>query len=305
MTPTTADGSGPTTTWQTVVGSPRQAIATDKGRFYVWPPDPLEGLDVERFISVTNAMDKGIPKPAITRWLQYGCSTFAVDNLELVQQTVKADNGRKAAIDLIAQAPYRESEKALALGSLIHDICECMVLGSPLPAYDPKHEGFVDAFKAFVHDFEVEFEMTEATVYNRTYGYGGTLDFIATIPGYGRVLGDYKTTKPNFKTGHGIYPETALQLNAYAAAEFVGLPDGSEAPLPQVDELWGVNLRPDGYKVVPVQYDGSVFRTFLYVLQVAQFVNDGSALVGKPCGPRQLRSDRRPVAPPNVSALVD
>ena len=285
------------------MSSPRQAIATDKGRFYVWPPDPLDGIEVERFISVTNGLSTGIPKPAIARWVQYGTSTFAVDNLELVAKTLEAD--RKAAIDLIAQAPYRESERAMALGSLIHDICEAMVLGTALPKYDPKHEGFVDAFKAFVHDFEVEFEMTEATVYNRTYRYAGTCDFLARVPGYGLVLGDYKTTKPNARTGHGIYPETALQLSAYRHAEFVGLPDGSEAPMPEVDVCWGVNLRPDGYRVVPVQADEDVFRTFLYALEVAQFVNDGSALVGQPCGPVVLRSDRRPTAPANVSALVD
>lgn len=287
------------------MSGPRQAIATDKGRFYTWPPDPLGSLtadETERFISVTNALSTGIPKAAITRWIQYGTSRFAVQNLKLVADTAKVDE--KAAIDMIAQAPYRESEKAMALGSLIHDICEAMVLGTALPVYDPKHEGFVNAFKAFVYDFEVEFEMTEATVYNRSCRYAGTLDFIATIPGYGRVLGDYKTTKPNFKTGHGIYPETALQLSAYRFSEFVGLPDGSEAPMPEVDVCLGVNLRPEGYKVVPLQADEDVFRTFLYALEIAQFVNDGTALVGQPCGPKQLRSDRRPAMPVHTG-LVD
>ena len=305
--PTTGPAPPPTTTWQTAVGSPRQAISTNKGRFYTWPPDPLANVDVEKFISVTNALSSGIPKPAIARWVQYGTSTFAVENMELVAQTLKAPNGKKAAIDMIANAPYRESEKAMNLGSLIHDCCEAIVLGSPLPAAanDPASRPFVDAFKQFVNDFEPSFEATEATVYSRQYRYAGTFDFIATIPGYGRVLGDYKTTKPNFKTGHGIYPETALQLSAYRHAEFVGMPDGTEVPVPDVDVCWGVNLRPEGYKVIPLQADEDVFRTFLYALEIAQFVNDGSALVGDPCGPRHLRSDRRPVAAPAISALVD
>ena len=286
------------------VSSPRQAISTAKGRFYTWPPDPLANVEVERFISVTNALSQGIPKPAIARWVQYGTSTFAVDNLDLVAQTVKAPNGRKAAIDMIAQAPYRESEKAMALGTLIHDHCEAMVLGTSGPAIPPEHEGFVRAFDQFVNDFQPDFEMTEATVYNRTYRYAGTLDFIARIPGYGLVLGDYKTTKPG-RQGHGIYPETALQLSAYRFAEFIGLPDGTEAEMPPVEACFGVNLRPDGYKVVPLQADEDVFRTFLYALEVAQFVNDGAALVGDPCGPVVLHSARRPTAPANVSALVD
>ena len=285
------------------MASPRQAIATPKGRFYVWPPDPEAGADVEHFISVTNALDKGIPKPAIARWVQYGVANFAVDNVKLVAEAAKAD--RKAAVDMCAQAPYRESERAMAVGTLIHDICEALVLGTPIAEYDPKHEGFVASFRQFVNDFQPEFEMTEASVFNRTYRYAGTCDFIARIPGYGLVLGDYKTTKPNAKTGHGIYPETALQLSAYRHAEFVGLPDGQEHPMPEVDCCLGVNLRPDGYKVVPVQADEDVFRTFLYVLEVAQFVNDGTALVGDPCGPLALRDDRRPTMPPNVAALVE
>lgn len=284
------------------MSSPRQAISTTKGRFYVWPPS---GEDVEQFISVTNALDKGIPKPAIARWLQYGVANFAVDNLSHLAETVKLPQGRKAAVDMCAQAPYRESDAAKGLGSLVHDICEALVLGIELPPYPKQHEGFVAAFRQFVNDFQPSFEMTEASVFNRTYRYAGTCDFIATIPGFGRVLGDYKTTKPNAKTGHGIYPETALQLAAYRYAEFVGLPDGEEHALPDIDCCLAVNLRPDGYKVVPVQADEDVFRTFLYVLEVAQFVNDGEVLVGDPCGPRELRSDRRPTMPPNVAALVD
>ena len=50
-------------------------------------------------------------------------------------------------------------------------------------------------------------------VYSRTFGFAGTLDAICTIAGR-RGLLDIKTGRS------GVYPEVALQLAAYAHADF-------------------------------------------------------------------------------------
>jgi hypothetical protein len=63
------------------------------------------------------------------------------------------------------------------------------------------------------------------------------------------------------------------------------MPDGSEVPMPEVDGCVGVNIRPDGYKVVPVDASELTFRRFLYVAQVAAVVKDGMGLVAKPLAP--------------------
>ena len=159
------------------------------------------------------------------------------------------------------------------------------MLGKPTPDPDPSIAGHAASFRAFLDEWMPEFEMTEATVYSRSESYAGTLDAIAVIPGLGRVLLDYKTS------GSGVYPEAALQLAMYRHAEFVGLPDGSEAPMPQVDGCVVVWVRADGYDVIPVIADEQVFRSALYVREVMRWAEETSkGVIGQPM-PLPKRSD--------------
>ncbi|MBQ1163885.1 hypothetical protein KBZ21_38450, partial [Streptomyces sp. A73] len=78
-------------------------------------------------------------------------------------------------------------------------------------------------------------------VASRTWWYSGTPDVIGDVPDGRRLICDYKSGRS------GIWGETALQLAAYARAEFYLDEHGIEQPIPHVDGGLAVWLRADGY----------------------------------------------------------
>jgi len=180
----------------------------------------------------------------------------------------------QAAIDFLKGSPYRERDRKGNLGTEVHATMEAYVKKQPWPTVSEDAAPYVEQFKKFLDEWAPEFEVAEASVYNRTLKYAGTLDAIAKInyslPGIGAstVLLDYKTT------GSGVYPEAAQQLAAYRFAEFIGMPDGKEAPMPPVDGTAVVWLRPDGYDVVPVVADEKVFRAFRHTIEQFRWMEE-------------------------------
>jgi hypothetical protein len=117
---------------------------------------------------------------------------------------------------------------------------------------------------AFLDEWRVRPVLVETVVAHRRYGYCGTLDLVADVPHLGkRWLLDLKTGRS------GIYPETALQLAAYAHAE-VCIVDGQEQPMVPVDAGAAVHVRADGYDVVPLDIGADVFNTFRHVMWLAR-----------------------------------
>jgi hypothetical protein len=235
------------------MAGPRNATTTNRGRTYLWRD--------ETFDSVTTILSGGIPKPALTNWAAKSVAEYVAANLDEVRAIASKDTA--AAIDLMKGSPWRQRDAAAAQGSDIHAWAEAHVLGKQPPAPPKAHKPYLDGFLRFLDEWQPAYEMSEATVYSRRYGYAGTLDAIATIDG-ARTLIDYKT-------GKGVYGEVALQLAAYRFAEFVGMPNGDEVPVGPVDAAAVLHLTPDGYFLIPVTADEVAFRFFLYAQQVRIF----------------------------------
>lgn len=251
------------------MAGPRNATTNSRGsRYYTW-----QG---ERFWSVTTVIG-ALNKPAIPAWAAKKAAVFAVENTESWLALARTGQTR-AAIDLIKGAPWRERDSAADVGSAVHRAIEAYTLGQPMPKFPEDVAGHMTQFEHFLREFEPKFEMAEATVYHRGHKWAGTTDGVAVIDGK-RVIIDYKTSNPNDRTGHGIYPEVALQLAAYAHAEFVGLPDGTEEPMPPVDEGAAVWIRPDDWAYVPVRVDDEVYTAFRYVIEAFRWQQEVSATV--------------------------
>lgn len=265
--------------------NPKNATTTSRGRTYRWRD--------EQFDSVTTILSGGIPKPALKPWGEKLVATTAVQ-----KKAIWTQMDEDAAIDWLKRAPFRETDKAAVQGSDIHAWAEAYVLGKPVPEPPATQQPYCRAFIQFIRDFRPRYEMTEATVYNRTHGYAGTCDFIAEFDDLGLVLGDYKT-------GKGVYGEVALQLAAYRHAEFVGIAQtGEEHPLPKVDACAVLHLTADGYELIPVEAGEEELQFFLHAQQVRHFTEQRSKeVLGSPL--RVPQPAPRPVAPPNVAALVD
>jgi hypothetical protein len=149
-------------------------------------------------------------------------------------------------------------------GSDTHDAAERHALGLKPDMPDAEAAPYVTGLRRFLDEWQPQIEMTEAVVYSRRYRYAGQLDGIGVFPGLGRVLFDYKT-------GKAVYDEAVLQVCAYRNADFIGLPDGSEVPMPPVDGCVIVRIVPDGYEVVPVATDGPMFEFFVDCVRLHQW----------------------------------
>lgn len=249
---------------------PRNAVMTDRGRFYRWKDDPP-------YRSVTNIIGKGLSKPALPYWAAKSSAQFAVDNMAQIESLI-ASSGKAAAVDLIKGSPWRTRDKAADVGTALHDAAESYAIGRTYTA-TPEVQPYVDAFMAWVAAFEPTFEAAEFTVYSRTRSYAGTGDCIAVIDGE-RWLIDYKTG------ASGPWPEAGLQIAALRYAEFVGLPDGTEGPVPVVDRTGILKVRPEGATLYPIRADELVHRHFLYCAQSAIFADEiAGDVIGAPVGP--------------------
>lgn len=294
---------------------PANAVTSEEGhRWYVFG----EGEHEERFVSVTTALGL-VDKEGLRRWATSLSATAALDQLpKLIRATRTKDCGntwKRCQHDFrvrcatcpceqcmpcvrkwIANRHYYESSRRADEGSRVHDVEEHWVLnGGELRPHDEDVTEYVKQFLQWVADYQLtpdDWEMAEATVISRQYGYAGTLDAIVVFHAdrgelcaqlVARVLGipvsqtaDKSVrllvdTKTREKEEARLYPEHALQQSGYLNAEVVRLRDGREMPLPRADGAAILQVRPDGYLFQPVVTDDRTFGAFLSVLAFAKW----------------------------------
>lgn len=181
-----------------------------------------------------------------------------------------------------------ESARRLDEGTRIHYAIKQWVLTGYWIAVDADIQVYIDSFKAFVAEYGLlptDWELAEARVVNRTYGYAGTLDGALwfhrdrskaafdlldrlTPDGAERVqkaliLVDYKSRE---KEDRAVFNDNPLQLAPYRCAEVLVLADGTELPMLQVDAAAIIQVRPDKTTVELILAEEPEFATFLSVL---------------------------------------
>jgi hypothetical protein len=254
----------------------------DGPRTYPWPPQPPHEMEN---LSVTSAI-KSLNKPFLVGWAAKMSAECAVEDHALIGEMLKKKTGKKAALDYVKQARFRDSEGKADRGTIVHAAIEAYIAGKPVdidavqealeekfvpPGLWKATYGMIDGVMEFLFDYEPEIIWSEATVYSRTHEYAGTADLIARV----RIGDSILPAILDIKTGKAIYNETAMQLTAYARADFVGLDDGKEKPLlpkkyGQIKH--GIAIRPTASgKYEPVNFDltDEVFDKFLACLELA------------------------------------
>lgn len=237
--------------------------STESGRFYTWKD--------EQFWSVTTIIGGGVPKPALIGWAAKYTAEFTAEHIEKIAQMC-ADGEEQDAIAMMKNSRNVYTNNKADLGSRVHAAVEALVLEQDFkPSSDVVP--YMRGFSAWMEDYKPEFEMVEASVFNRERRYAGTLDAIATIAD--------QMTLIDYKSG-GVYPEVALQLAAYRNAEFIGVGE-EELPMPTTEGGAVLHLLPDAYEWIPVRCDGDVFRTFLYAREIHRWQNeDSKSVLGAP-----------------------
>lgn len=282
--------------------SPRNASSVGNKRLY---DDPLTG---EKFWSVTTIIGGGLPKPALLPWGIKSVAEVAVAKRKtLMAMTSECENDGActpgnwcascdAAVRWLKSSPYQQRDKAADLGSKIHEAAEAYKLGKPAPPWPDEIAPTMTQYERWLLALTPAFEQVEQTVYNRTQRYAGTLDAIVrlTLTDVVRQMAvsagwtipedrDHLLIIIDYKSGKAIYPEVGLQLAAYRYAEYMRLPDNTEAPVPVVDGAAALHLLPDTFHFLPIRADEDVFSAFLYARETFRFMEETSkTVVGSP-----------------------
>lgn len=278
---------------------PIRRVDSSRGHTY----KDANGLKVP---GVTTMLNGGIPKPALMNWGPRVTAEYAVDHWdELTQLTPSARLAR------LEKSRYEARDTAANKGTRVHALAEKLVLGDEVPVPDDL-AGHVESYVQFLNDWEPEPVIVEGVVYSHQHGYAGTLDLVADFPagllidaglittaelkhdgGWVRALLDVKTSRS------GIFGETALQLACYRYADTYLDDTGAEQPMPEVQAVFGLHVRADGYDLLPVQAGPVQLREALYAREVGRAVGEHfRGYIGEPLtAPRQLKRRRLEIVP--------
>lgn len=230
----------------------------------VWHPIP----------SVTDAIrliDKSGP---LVGWAKRETAASAIRNLDALV-TMRKEGGPEAAINWLKTIPDYIRDRAADRGTSVHQIAEQIIRGQS-PEIPEELGPYVAAYHGFLREWTPKWVAVEQMVCSLKHGYAGTFDAIAVI-GNERWLLDIKTSA-------GVYAETALQLAAYGAAEFIGRPgDPRKYRVPRATRFGVIHVVPEGAELVPYAVDRGDFAVFLKTLEVRRWTQGkAKTVVGKP-----------------------
>lgn len=213
-------------------------------------------------------LDGAGPIPSVTRvlkvvdksgpligWAKRITAEAAVRNLPMLNQMVTT-GGEQASIDWLKKLADHKRDSAANLGTRVHALAESVARGQAVEMTDEEHP-FVDTYvRDFLTPFAPRFLALEEMVCSLTHGYAGTFDAIAEIAG--------ETWMLDLKTSTGTYAETALQLSAYANADFIARPGSAKRMrVPKVTRYGVIHCRPEQTRLVEYGVDKGTFDAFL------------------------------------------
>lgn len=269
--------------------------------------DPETGEYLRR---VTTILNQGSPKGGLTQWAANITAETAMEHLPyLIRASMHPDQATEAQ-DWLRMAHDRAKEERGGIGTAAHRLIEAHILGTPLPTElteDPEMAPYVDHFKHFVDDWQIEFTASEMVVAHYEEGYAGTLDYHVRSPLLADALdcdpdtdiaGDTKTGGEIDQQSYegypkGVYPAAGIQMAAYRHATHGWTRDGTKFELPRVHGVGIVlHLRPEGYRLYPLRCGDEEFRVFRHMRQVAEWNSRGAkAVIGAALTPHKTRKE--------------
>lgn len=218
-------------------------------------------LDGRRVTGVTTLINGGMPKPKLIDWAAREVAEYVADNPDDVD-TLRA-RGRDRLVDFLKTRHEAVRNAAATRGTSIHTLAEELVAGHEVDVPE-ELAGHVESCARFLDDWQIAPVIVERPIASRKWWYSGTPDLIGDLPDATRRIVDYKSGRS------GIWGETALQVGAYARAEFYLDGDGNEQPMPRIDSGLAVWIRADGYDAYEITDLDGAFKTFLHVAHVAR-----------------------------------
>jgi hypothetical protein len=217
-------------------------------------------------------------KPALVGWAKRETAACAVRNLDVLTRMVQS-GGPQAAVEWLKRIPDYQRDVAADLGTRVHALAEAIGRGE-LVTVDLELRPYLTAYRRdFLETFQPRFLAVEAMVCSERYEYGGTADAFVEI--------DNEIWLLDYKTGSGVYPDSALQLAGLARAQFVGRPgDPVQYPVPAATRFGVLHIRPEGARLLPVVVNRETVAAFLDARRLYAW-DQGAAksVIGEPIQP--------------------
>jgi hypothetical protein len=248
------------------------AIKTTEGkgpRFYFDTDNPAVKLP-----GVTSIVGM-LPKPFLTFWAAKMAAELAVDSIEFIQQMLDR-GGRAGAVQYVSGASRRYTKERSDIGSEAHDLFERMIRGERVGYVSRDMDPYKRHFGEFLDAVQPELVRAEDVAWSDTHQYAGSFDGILRIRldenGKPDPAGEPALVIADWKTGKNTYPDVALQMSAYAHADKVIAPDGTEEPMPDFDGAVVLHITPDVCAFKPVRIDkADVFAQFLHLRETFEW----------------------------------
>ena len=241
---------------------------------YSWRDNRSSGgssvTNIPSVTTILKVVDKSGP---LTGWAKRETAACAVRNLDVLVR-MRETGGDTAAVNWLKTIPDFKRDSAADVGTRVHLFAEQLARGEE-PDPTAEEEPFVAAYRTFLTEYRPRVLAVEEMVCSLRHGYAGTLDSVAVIAGETWLL--------DVKTGTGIYPETGLQLAAYANADFIGRPGVPRRfRLPRASRFGVVHVRPEGARLIEYRVDRGTFAVFLEAKNLHTWLGGpGKSVVGE------------------------
>lgn len=266
-------------------GPVHAATDADGSRWYIHP------ITGERFMSVTTVLGH-VAKFGLPDWAARLAAQAAFDRLPWLTRCSRTPtcnstrdddacgNCRACATAWLAGRHTQVRDDAADIGVRLHDAAEQTVLFGDGATVDPTVAPYVAQFTRWREAWQPTYVATEATVISRKWGYAGTLDHIARFDDADRLPKEFRhlagvNVCGDYKTSRHVGITQGWQVAAYAAADVVLLPDGSEEPMPPIGGGLIVHIRPDRVQTREVHLTPENHARFVHLLRVAEGLGAG------------------------------
>ena len=183
----------------------------------------------------------------------------------------------------IRRAGTLKRDKAAELGTLVHEAAAMGLRPSALPDEDER-KVFLGRYYEAMETMGWKVVCNEVQVFNLTKRYAGSLDLIV----YDTIKNDYALL--DIKTGKGIYPDAALQLDMYRRGEFCGgydpiseqdvVDEETTDFLKAVEKMGILHLRPEGWDYIPVAITPELTQAADDMMSFAHWVTEHPDMTG-------------------------
>ncbi len=256
-----------------------------------WYIHPTTG---ERFISVTTVLGN-IAMHGLPQWAASLAANAAFDRLPAL---VRASRGtdcnltktgdacgicRPCVTFWLADQHNQVRDAAAERGIKLHDLAEQDALFGPGAHIDADVQPYWEQYERWRDAFRPEFHASEMTVISRKWGFAGTLDSILSIPAMPKKL-EHLSGLPvctDLKTSNSVDIKKGWQVVAYANADHVLMPDGTELPMPEINGGLILHIFRDKKtqemrtQMREVHVTDANFQSFIHMLRVVEGLGAG------------------------------